>query len=101
MDRIREIENDGGLGAAVMTRESLTLTSLRALAPSPCRLSVTAKAGMAMRDLVATLAMDPLLYFCPGGHEGRADVRYRYFDPPALSCRHRIARRREQRIPEP
>jgi hypothetical protein len=33
-------------------------------------------------------------------HEGQVDVRYWYFHPLHLSCRHRIARRNGQPIPE-
>lgn len=88
MDRIREIEHDGGLCAAVITREAPTRTSLRETAPSPCRWPSLAIGDKRMADLDAALAADPLLHLCPDGHEGQVDVRYWYFHPLNLSCRH-------------
>lgn len=88
MDRIREIEHDGGLCAAVITREAPTRTSLRETAPSPCRWPSLAIGDKRMADLDAALAADPLFHLCPDGHEGQVDVRYWYFHPLNLSCRH-------------
>lgn len=88
MDRIREIEHDGGLCAAVVPRETPMLPSLRETAPSPCRWLSLAIGDMRMADLDAALAADPLFHLCPDGHEGQVDVRYWYFHPLNLSCRH-------------
>mgnify|MGYP001565667678 CR=1 FL=1 len=88
MERIREIEHDGGRGAAVITKEAPTLTSLRETVPSPCRWPSLAIKDMRMTDLDAALAADPLFHLCPDGHEGQVDVRYWYFHPLNLSCRH-------------
>jgi hypothetical protein len=41
-----------------------------------------------MRDVDAALAGDPLFHLCPDGHQGQVDVRYWYFHPLNLSCRH-------------
>lgn len=57
-------------------------------APSPCKWPTLAIADVAMRDLDAALAIDPLFHLCPDGHEGRVDVRYWYLRPLNLSCRH-------------
>ena len=88
MDKIREIEHDGGVCAAVSTGELPTLTGLLDTAPSPCRWPSLAIAGMRMADLDAALAADPLFHLCPDGHKGQVDVRYWYFHPLNLSCRH-------------
>jgi hypothetical protein len=88
MDRIPEIEHDGGLSAAVITSEAPTPTGLLEAAPSPCRWPSLAIADMRMADLDAALAADPLFHLCPDGHEGQVDVRYWYFHPLHLSCRH-------------
>ena len=88
MDRIHETEHSGGLGTAVITPEVLTATGLTETAPSPCRWPSLAITGMRMTDLDAALAADPLFHLCPDGHEGQVDVRYWYFHPLNLSCRH-------------
>jgi len=44
--------------------------------------------GLAMGDLDAALVADPLFHRCPDGQRGRVDVRYWYFHPLNLSCRH-------------
>jgi hypothetical protein len=88
MDEIREIEREGGLGAAVIAREAPTPKSLRETAPSPCRWPSLAIGDMRMTDLDAALAADPLFHLCPDGHEGQVEVRYWYFHPLNLSCRH-------------
>jgi len=88
MDRIREMEHDGGLGTAVITKEAPVLTSPRGAAPLPCRWPSLAIKDMRMADLDAALAADPLIHLCPDGHEGQVDVRYWYFHPLNLSCRH-------------
>ena len=43
---------------------------------------------LAMCDVDAALEADPLFHLCPDGHEGRVDVRYWYFHPLNFSCRH-------------
>jgi hypothetical protein len=88
MDRICEVERDRGLGTAVVTREALSLEGLRGAAPSLCRWPSLAITDMRMADLDAALAVDPLFHLCPDGHEGQVDVRYWYFHPLNLSCRH-------------
>jgi len=88
MDRIRETEHSGGLGTAVITPVVLTPPSLTETAPSPCRWPSLAIGDMRMADLDAALAADPLFHLCPDGHEGQVDVRYWYFHPLHLSCRH-------------
>ena len=88
MDRIRENEHGGGVGTAVITPEVLTSPGLRETAPSPCPWPTMAIKDMRMRDLDAALAADPLFHLCPDGHEGQVDVRYWYFHPLNLSCRH-------------
>jgi hypothetical protein len=73
---------------------------------------------LAMRDLEAALAADPLFHLCPDGHQGQVDVRYWYLrplnlacrhcsegggvcvvDPETVVCRHRMARRTGQPVP--
>jgi hypothetical protein len=93
MDRISETDRTGGLGTAVITREVPTGEELQETAPSPCRWPTLAITGLAMRDVDAALAADPLFHRCPDGHAGQVDVRYWYFHPLNLSCRHRMARR--------
>jgi hypothetical protein len=88
MDRIREIEQDDGRGTAVITPVALTPSSLTGTVPSPCRWPSLAIADMKMADLDTALAADPLFHLCPDGHEGQVDVRYWYFHPLNLSCRH-------------
>jgi hypothetical protein len=88
MHRIREIEHDDGLCAAVIPRDAPTLTIVREAAPSPCRWPSLAIGDVRMADLDAALAADPLFHLCPDGHEGQVDVRYWYFHPLNLSCRH-------------
>jgi hypothetical protein len=119
MDRISEIERGGGFGTAVISREADPLEGLRETAPSPCRWPTLAITGLAMGDVDAALAADPLFHLCPDGHHGRVEVRYWYFRPLNLSCwhcsegggvcvvepetvfcRHRLARRTGQPVPE-
>jgi len=88
VDRIRETDRGGGLGTAVIPRGVPTVEDLQETAPSPCRWPTLAITGLAMRDVDAALAADPLFHLCPDGHEGRVDVRYWYFHPLNLSCRH-------------
>jgi hypothetical protein len=88
MDRIREIEHDNGLATAVITPEVLTPSRLTETAPSPCQWPSLAITDRRMADLDAALAADPLFHLCPDGHEGQVDVRYWYFHPLNLSCRH-------------
>jgi len=56
---------------------------------------------VAMCDLDAALAADPPFHLCPDGHQGKVDVRYWYFHPLHLSCRHRMARRIGQPVLAP
>ncbi len=86
--RIRETEHSGGRGTAVLTSAVPSRTGLRETAPWPCRWPSLAIEGMQMRDLDAALAADPLFHRCPDGHEGQVDVRYSFFHPLNLSCRH-------------
>lgn len=88
MQIIRETEQSGGLGPAVILREAGPVEGLREPTPSPCQWPTMAITGRAMRDVDAALAADPLFHRCPDGHEGRVDVRYWYFRPLNLSCRH-------------
>jgi hypothetical protein len=88
MDRIRESEHSGGLGTAVITPEVLTPPGLRETGPSPCQWPSLAIGGLRMTDVDAALVADPLFHLCPDGHEGQVDVRYWYFHPLNLSCRH-------------
>jgi hypothetical protein len=88
MDRNREIEHDGGLGTAVIPREAPPPEGLRETVPSPCQWPTMAITDRRMNDLDAALAADPLFHLCPDGHEGQVDVRYWYFHPLHLSCRH-------------
>jgi hypothetical protein len=88
MDRIREAEQDDGHGTAVITPEVLTPPGLTETQPSPCRWPALAITDRRMADLDAALAADPLYHLCPDGHEGQVDVRYWYFHPLHLSCRH-------------
>jgi hypothetical protein len=88
MDRIRKFERDNGLATAVNTPEVLTPPGLTETAPSLCRWPSLAIGDMRMADLDAALAADPLFHLCPDGHEGQVDVRYWYFHPLNLSCRH-------------
>jgi len=85
---IRETERTSGLGTAVIPREAPSFAGPRETAPSPCQWPKMAITTMAMRDVDAALAADPLVHRCPDGHEGRVDVRYWYFHPLNLSCRH-------------
>ena len=119
MERIRETERSGELGTAVITREGRPFEGLREVAPSPCQWATMAIIDVAMRDVDAALAADPLFHLCPDGHEGRVDVRYWYFrplnlscchcsegggacvvDPETVVCRHRMARRTGQLVLE-
>jgi hypothetical protein len=112
MGRIRECEHDSALGAAVITRQTRALDGREETASSPCRWPTLAITDLAMRDIDAALAADPLFHRCPDGHQGRVDVRYWYFhpvnfscwhcaesggvrvvDPESVDCRHRMARR--------
>ena len=88
MDRISEIERGGGFGTAVISKEADPLEGLRETAPSPCRWPTLTITGLAMGDVDAALAADPLFHRCPDGHQGRVDVRFWYFHPLNLSCRH-------------
>ena len=88
MDKIRETEHSGGLSTAVITPEVLIPPGLTETVPSPCRWPSLAITDMRMADLDAALAADPLFHLCPDGHKGRVDVRYWYFHPLNLSCRH-------------
>jgi hypothetical protein len=119
VDRIRETEGSGGPGTAVIPSEARPFEGLRETAPSPCRWPTMAITDLAMRDVDAALAADPLFHLCPDGQEGRVDVRYWYFhplnlscrhcsegggvrvvDPETVACRHRMARRTGQPVPE-
>jgi len=114
VERIRETERSGGLGAAVIEREVLPDKGLGETAPAPCQWPTMAIADLAMRDVEAALAADPLFHRCPDGHQGQVDVRYWYLrplnfacrhcsesggvcvvDPETVVCRHRMARRTE------
>ena len=88
MDKIRESEHDNGLATAVITPEVLTPPGLTETVPSLCRWPSLTITDMRMADLDAALAADPLFHLCPDGHEGQVDVRYWYFHPLNLSCRH-------------
>ena len=88
MERIRETERSGGLGTAAIPREAPTFKGLRETAPSPCQWPTMAITDVAMCDADAALAADPLFHLCPDGHQGMVDVRYWYFRPLNLSCRH-------------
>ncbi len=88
MERIRETERSGGLGTAVITREVPAFRGLRETAPSLCQWPTMAIADVAMRDLDAARAADPLFHRCPDGQEGTVEVRYWYLRPLNLSCRH-------------
>ena len=119
MDRIRESEGSGGLATALIPREARPFEGLRETAPSPCRWPTMAITDLTTRDVDAALAADPLFHLCPDGHEGRVEVRYWYFrplnfscwhcsegggvrvvDPETVLCRHRMARRTGQPVPE-
>ncbi len=119
MEKIGGTERRGGLGTAVMTREAPTLKGLRETAPAPCQWPTMAITDLAMRALEAALAADPLFHRCPDGHQGQVDVRYWYLRPLNLACRHcsegggvcvvapetvvcrhRMARRTGQPVPE-
>ncbi len=112
MKGIRETEQGGRLGTAVIPREAPPFTGLRETAPSPCQWPTMAITDRAMRDVDAALAANPLFHRCPDGHHGRVEVRYWYFhplnfscwhcsegggvrvvDPETVVCRHRMARR--------
>jgi len=88
VDRIPETERSGGLATAVIPREAPTLKGLRETAPTACRWPTMAVTDLAMRDLEAALAADPLFHLCPDGHQGQVDVRYWYLRPLNLACRH-------------
>ncbi|HSC70747.1 MAG TPA: hypothetical protein VLH58_05305 [Candidatus Methylomirabilis sp.] len=88
MERIRETEWTGGPGTAVIPREAGPFEDLRETAPSLCQWPTLAITDLAMRDVDAALAADPLFHRCPDGFQGRVDVRYWYFHPLNLSCRH-------------
>jgi hypothetical protein len=119
VEGIRETERSGELDTAVIPREVPTFEGSRETAPSPCQWPTMAITDLAMRDVDAALAADPLFHLCPDGHEGRVDVRYWYFhplnlscrhcaegggvcvvDPETVVCRHRMARRTGQPVPE-
>ena len=88
MGRIRETGHSGGIGTAVIAPEVLVPPGLRDIAPSPCRWPTMRITDVTMRHLDAALAADPLFHRCPDGQRGRVDVRYWYFHPLNLSCRH-------------
>jgi hypothetical protein len=88
MQGIRETERSGGLGTAVLPRGADAFAGLRETASSRCEWPTMAITTMTMRDVDAALAADPLVHRCPDGHEGKVDVRYWYFHPLNLSCRH-------------
>jgi hypothetical protein len=88
MDRIRETEPSGSFGIAVIPREEDPLEGLRETAPSLCRWPTLAITDLAMRDVDAALATDPLFHLCPDGYHGRVEVRYWYFHPLNFSCWH-------------
>ena len=88
MDRIREIEQSGSLATAVLPREANPLEGLRETGPSPCRWPTLAITALTMGDVDAAMAADPLAHRCPDGQQGQVDVRYWYFHPLNLSCRH-------------
>ena len=119
MDRIHETEPNGGLGTAVIPREVCPLAGREQTAPSPCRWPTMAITDLAMREVDAALAADPLFHLCPDGHQGRVEVRYWYFhplnfscwhcsegggvcvvEPETVVCRHRMARRPGEPVPE-
>jgi hypothetical protein len=88
MDRNRDLEHRDGVGATLIPSDTPTPASPSETIPSPCRWPSLAIGGMRMADLDAALAADPLFHLCPDGHAGRVDVRYWYFHPLNLSCRH-------------
>jgi hypothetical protein len=88
VEGIREIERSGELGTALITREGGPFEGLREVAASPCQWPTMVITHLAMRDADAALAADPLFHRCPDGYQGRVDVRYWYFHPLNLSCRH-------------
>jgi hypothetical protein len=88
MDRMRETEQGDRRGTAGITLEVLTPPDLTGTEPSPCRWPSLVITDRRMTDLDAALAADPLFHLCPDGHEGQVDVRYWYFHPLHLSCRH-------------
>ncbi len=88
MEGIREIERSGGPGTAVIPREAPLIEALGETARPPCQWPTLVITNLAMRDADAALAADPLFHRCPDGLEGRVDVRYWYFHPLNLSCRH-------------
>ena len=88
MDRIHATDGSSEPSTALMPREMLPFGHLQETAPSPCRWPTLAITGLAMRDVDAALAADPLFHRCPDGHQGQVDVRYWYFHPLNLSCRH-------------
>jgi len=88
MDRRRETEPRGGVGAAFPAGEPLPSPVRAEAVPSPCRWPTLAMVSRAMGDVDAALAADPLFHCCPDGHQGRIDVRYWYLRPLEFSCRH-------------
>ena len=88
MQVIREIERSDGLDTVVIASEAGAFEGLRETAASPCPWPTMAITDLTTRDVDAALAADPLFHLCPDGHEGRVDVRYWYFHPLNLSCRH-------------
>ncbi len=88
MQRIREAARTAGPDSAAHPREERTVTSLSETAPCSCLWSTMAITDLAMRDVDVALAADPLFHLCADGYQGRVDVRYWYFRPLNLSCRH-------------
>ena len=88
MEGIREIERSGELGTAVIPRGAVPFEDVRETETSLCQWPTLAITDLTMRDADAALAADPLFHRCPDGHQGQVDVRYWYFHPLNLSCRH-------------
>lgn len=88
MERIRETDRGGRPGTAVIERDARPFKGLRETAPAPCQWPTMAIADLAMRDVEAALAADPLFHRCPDGHQGQVDVRYWYLRPLNFACRH-------------
>ena len=88
MEILRETERGGGSGIAMIPEEARPIAAVREATHSACPWPTLAITGLAMRDVDAALAADPLFHRCPDGHQGQVDVRYWYFHPLNLSCRH-------------
>ncbi len=88
MNRISETDRTGGPGTAILARDVPTFPGRKETVLSPCRWPTMVIAGVAMQELDAALAADPLFHRCPDGQQGEVDVRYWYFRPLEFSCRH-------------